>query len=98
MDKFIANVVEQITKLVDVHKIILFSKKEDLTGEISSFKICVIISCGMKNVCEKNIYINVDSEIPFDVVVYTYEEWENLRKTKGSFGNKIDNIGRVIYE
>ncbi|MEF9984569.1 MAG: hypothetical protein RSD67_06155 [Oscillospiraceae bacterium] len=97
MDEYINSVVEQIVDVVEVDKIILFSKKQDLEGKLSSFKICVIIKKETKTESEKEIYINVDCEIPFDVVVYTSNEWNKLVNEKGSFGNKVNRTGSVIY-
>ncbi len=93
----ISEVVDQITKLVEVEKIILFSKKTDLNGEVSSFKICVITCGNDVQEYEKSIYIDVESDIPFDVIVYSSENWQKYLSEEGSFCNKVNSTGSVIY-
>ena len=93
----ISDVVEQIIKMVDVEKIILFSKKIDLNGEISSFKICIITHGNDVYEYEKKIYIDVESEIPFDIVLYSSENWNKYLSEEGSFCNKVISSGSVIY-
>lgn len=98
MDKYIEEVVKQINSVVTANKIILFSQKQDLNGEVSSFKLCVIISDKDTKKYEKEIYIKVDSEIPFDVLVISAADWEKYKNKKDSFCARIDALGSVIYE
>ncbi len=93
----ISEVVNQITKLVEVEKIILFSKKTDLNGEVSSFKICVITYGNDVHEYEKAIYIDVESDIPFDIIVYSSESWKKYLSEESSFCNKVNSTGSVIY-
>ena len=97
MDKEIKDVVEQIIALMDVCKIVLFSKKVDLSGKTSSFKICVITEEDNVNEFERRIYINVESDIPFDALIYSKEDWDKYLGRKGSFCDQINDRGSVIY-
>lgn len=97
-DKLIKTVVDQIVYNFSPQKIILFSSKQDLVGETISFKLCVILDSEDKFSVERDIYINTDSEIPFDIVVYTQKEYANLINNETSFANKINNMGIVVYE
>ncbi|MEG1448414.1 MAG: hypothetical protein RSC41_03700, partial [Oscillospiraceae bacterium] len=67
-DELISEVVNQIVYNFEPQKIILFSAKKDLNGTSKSFKLCVILDCQDKIMAERDIYINTDSEIPFDIV------------------------------
>ena len=98
MDKYIEEVVKQIISVVNVNKIILFSKKQNPNGQISSFKLCVIISENDTSRYEKEIYIKVDSDVPFDVLVFSENEWEKYKCRKDSFCSRINTVGSVVYE
>ena len=93
----ISEVVKQITELVEVERIILFSKKINLSGEVSSFKICIVTHGNDVIEYEKLIYIEVDSDVPFDVVIYSSENWKKYLLEDGSFCNKVNSTGSVIY-
>ncbi len=91
-------VVRQLKKMADVKKIMLFHKKNSLNGGLSAFKICAVIETIDKPMLEMRIYREIDSEIPFDVVIYTPEEWRILSEEKGTFANKVAKTGCEIIE
>ena len=96
-EKFIDDVVEQIVFNFGPKRIILFSRKNDLVGKCLSFKLCILLDCKDKMEAERQIYINTDSEIPFDIIVYTPEEFESNLDIVGSFASKINKTGIVVY-
>jgi hypothetical protein len=89
---------EEIIRLCDPRKILLFSEKQNPCGELSSVKFCVIIASGDPHKVEHHLYVEVDSPVPYDVLVYTTEEWEKLLNIKMSFASHIQRTGRVLYE
>lgn len=97
-NEYIDDVVKQIVYNFEPQKIILFSAKQDLSGKSISFKLCIILDCEDKYEVERDIYINTDSEIPFDIVIYTPQEFEDYIDSEGSFANKINDTGIVVYE
>ena len=94
--KDIKDTIEKIKKLVNPAKLILFHRKVANNGLTMSFKICIITDSENKFEIEKQIYNSVDSDIPFDVVLYTIDEWEKLKLNDTSFANKILKRGKVI--
>lgn len=96
-DEYINEVVNQIIYNFEPQKIILFSVKQDLNGKSISFKLCIILDCQDKFEAERDIYVNTDSEIPFDIVIYTPQEFDDYMDIEGSFANKINNTGIVVY-
>lgn len=95
----IEQVVEEIVKAVGPEKVILISRKLSLSGEeLGSFKLCVVLEDGDKEAAERKIYTTVDSDIPFDVVIYHRADFENYAQMLGAFAWKIANTGRVLYE
>lgn len=95
--KDISALCGQIVEMLHPEKVILFSRKIHLNGETSSFKLCVVADVADEREAQKQIYIGLDCDIPYDVVVYRPERFEELRENEGSFAQQIDRTGRVLY-
>ncbi len=93
----VREVTQEIVNLVNPQKVILFSYKVNTRGEMASFKICVVCSTDNKTKTEHNIYVNIDSPLCYDVIVYTKDEWEHLIQNKDSFVAKIKETGCVLH-
>lgn len=78
-------------------KIILFSTKYSISGRMKSFKLCLVTDTRDKAELEKNIYLTIDCDIPFDVLVYTPDEWATLTGETDSFANRIKEEGTYVY-
>ena len=97
IDSCIQAVCDDIVRQFSPKKIILFNVKNSPGGETRSFKLCVVLETDDIELTEKRIYLDIDSEVPFDVLVYTPREWEKLMLEKNSFANRITREGRYIY-
>ncbi len=97
------NVKDLQQKLLDfckeIKKIYLISVKVDTMGELTSFKFGLIVEDSIKSTSELagNLYFNIDCELPFDLVIYTQEEFDSLKDEIGTFAWKIANSGTVLY-
>lgn len=95
----INNIVEQILDLCNPYKIILFSTKYNLSNEMTSFKLCVIMPDDIDvTELECQLYLEIDCENPFDVVIYRISEWKELVLDDSSFASKVERTGVVLYE
>lgn len=95
----IINVVDQILDLCNPHNIILFSKKFDLWENLIAFKLCVIVADDVDTTeLECNLYLELECNITFDVLIYKSTEWCNLIGDDASFAGKISKSGVVLYE
>lgn len=97
LDDKIKKVCSDIRTDFRPEKIILFNVKRRISGEVGSFKICVIVKTENRLDTERHIYLDIDSEIPFDVLVYTPEEWDSLLNEKSSFACRVIKEGTYIY-
>ena len=88
---------DDIVRLCAPRNIYLFSQKQKMSGDVCAVKLCVIISDGDAHKVEHKLYVELESEIPFDVLVYTDEEWRLLLENKMSFASHILKSGRVLY-
>ena len=99
-NKFIKELVQ---KLVDfrheITRIYLISVKVGTSGNLKSFKLGLIVDDCIKSTSElaASIYFNIDSELPFDIVIYTQTEFYKLNKDVGTFAYKIVEAGTVLY-
>ena len=46
---------------------------------------------------ECRLYLNIDCELPFDLVIYREDEFNKLKCEIGTFAWKINNSGTVLY-
>lgn len=93
----IMTVVESIAEKFAPEKIYLFSNKRGGVGKSAGFKLCVIVESGNMTGLERQIYLQVDSEVPFDIVLYTPSTWAELLERKGSFAQRIVSSGVIVY-
>ncbi|GHU57312.1 hypothetical protein FACS1894132_14900 [Clostridia bacterium] len=94
----ITAVVNEITDTVSVEKIFLISKKLDVAGQLQSFKLCVIINAESVSQAEEKLYMQIDCDISFDLVLYKTDEWDKLVNDIGSFAWKIFSSGSLLYD
>lgn len=93
----ISAVVDQIVKMVHPLRIYLYNQRMSAAGATTGFKLCVVGEFADKGSTERSIYLEIDSEVPFDVLLYTPLEWDDLCARSESFARRIANTGMVVY-
>lgn len=97
-NKEIDSIKKQIIEKYNPKEIILFgSVAKGIFREHSDIDLCIIMDTMNKRELLINMYIDIESNIPFDLVLYTIEEWENCANDKSSFAYSIINTGVKIY-
>lgn len=94
----IKRVVRDIVAIRKVSSIWLFNKKSDLSGKTSSFKLCVVIAGNDKLEAEKELYLGINCDVPFDLVIYTKSEWDSAKNSVESFAYSVVTKGALLYE
>lgn len=97
INNYVKTVCDAIISKFSPEKIILFNSKLKNSGETKSFKICIIKETTNKNEMEKQIYLEIESEISFDILIYTPEEWKKHTADVHSFAYSISKKGTVVY-
>ncbi|HHW45418.1 MAG TPA: nucleotidyltransferase domain-containing protein [Clostridiales bacterium] len=98
MNKAVDNIVSQIVERFNPEKVILFgSQAKGTATDQSDIDICVVVETDNKRRLLAEMYYEIDSEIPFDLLLYTPHEWEECLKDKSSFAYKINTEGAVLY-
>ncbi|MDE5648765.1 MAG: hypothetical protein K2F60_05335 [Oscillospiraceae bacterium] len=94
--KLVDSIEEHCTEL---KKVYLISNKIDTNGVLTSFKLAIIVDNSVENNSELEcrLYLNIDCELPFDLVIYREDEFEKLKCEIGTFAWKISNSGMVLY-
>jgi len=90
-------VVEGVASLFSPQVIYLYNHKLNNRGEFTSFKLCVVGGFVDKIEAERALYWEIDSEIPFDVVLYTPLEWKELSDSPAAFASHIKETGMMVY-
>lgn len=98
LSPILSKLVEQLVELTTPQRIILFSQKTDLDGQLSSCKLCVVTEMQDRHELLRQIYRQTDCDVPFDVVLYTPEEWSRLCDNGESFACRVAHNGQVLYE
>lgn len=96
LDRFVRLVAEQLHP----ERIILFGSYAD--GRIDEWfdlDLVVIAETGLPFYERlKQVILLVRAEVGLDVVVYTPEEWEQLKRDRLFIREEIASKGRVVYE
>jgi hypothetical protein len=93
----VTGVAEEIAGLLAPRTIYLYNQRISDKLATTSFKLCIIAEVEDKSAAERDVYLKIDCEIPFDILLYTPEEWETLTAIPTTFASKINASGTVIY-
>ena len=94
----VAQLRDGIIRLAAPERILLFSQKTAPDGAVSSVKLCVVVNAGGTEEIERQLYMELDCPIPFDILVYSQADWDQRTKEPGSFASRIQKTGSVLYE
>lgn len=98
-DDRITGLCEKIAELVKPVRIIIFNEKHTPSGDLVSFKLCVIVKETECTKTEQKIYLTLECEVPFDVLVYNIDHWNAAVEDPDTFAYRgILNGGVVLYE
>ena len=74
-DQVIEQTVNRIVELFHPSRVIEYNTKYDMDGNISAFKLCIVGDIPDKRRMLTRIFDEVDSDIPYDVLLYTDEQF-----------------------
>ena len=97
----IKQTADAIAKLGKPLRIYLISHKTNhASGELISFKLALIVPDDTANISELEcfLYMAVDCNYPYDLVLYKQSEWETLSQDPRTFAWSIRETGGVLYE
>lgn len=98
-DKMLNEVVGAIVELTAPTKVILYNSKLDMDGVMTSFKLCIVgpMDEEEKKKVLRRVFSQVDCQIPYDILLYSDSQFENLRNRENAFAQQVDQKGKVLY-
>lgn len=89
---------EQIVSHYAPSKIVLFgSQAKGTATNKSDIDLCIVKDTENKRDLLTEMYLNIDSNKPFDLLLYTEDEWIQCINDTTSFAFLINKKGTVIY-
>lgn len=97
-DRALQEIKEQLIQKFRPSKVILFgSVAKGIFNETSDIDLCVVQDTDNKRQLLTDMYVEIESEVPFDIVLYTNKEWNECVKDTSAFAYQINNTGVTIY-
>jgi len=94
----IKSIKEQIVSYYAPSKIILFgSQAKGTASKKSDIDLCIVKDTDNKRELLASMYLKIESSKPFDLILYTEDEWNQCVKDTSSFAYLIYKKGIVIY-
>lgn len=94
----VEKIKNQIIEKFKPNKIILFGfVAKGLIHKSSDIDICIVMDYDSKMDMINKLYMEVDSKLPIDFVLYKIDEWERYKDDTTTFASLIEKNGRVIY-
>lgn len=93
-------VADEIAELGKPIRIYLISHKTNhATNRLASFKLALIVPDDTESISELECYLYtaVDSDCPYDLVLYKESEWNTLSEDPRTFAWSIKEDGSVLY-
>ena len=96
----IKKMAEEIVEICSPFQIFLVSYKTNSKGELTSFKVCIVVDDRYMNhtELETEILLKTDCPVPCDVIVYTVSDWNECLEDDCTFAYRVDNEGNLLYE
>lgn len=92
------SIQKQLVEKYEPDKIFLFgSLAKGVIHKSSDIDLCVVIETSDKRILLNDMYVNIESDISFDIILYTKKEWEKNISDFTSFAYKILKEGELIY-
>lgn len=99
--KEIQNITQQLISLYSPQKLLLFGSQAKRTSKVNSdIDLCAVMPIP-KTMSRRRLladmYYQIQSEKPIDIILYTPEQWAENIQDKTSFAHKINIEGVVLY-
>ncbi len=94
----IDNITKQLISMYLPKRLLLFgSQARDTAASNSDIDLCVVVDTNNKRALLTEMYMNIEASKPFDLLLYTPDEWQNCLTDKTSIAYKINREGLLLY-
>lgn len=92
-------VLDEIRSISNAENLIVYGlKREGASERVRGVSVCVIADTDDKTALESRLYLEIESDIAFGVLIYTPSEWERLLSDPQSYASRIAEKGRAYGE
>ena len=92
-------IIDGILSCCHPQRIILYSEKTSLFDHaLRGANFCIVVPTLEKKQLTQKLYLRISSEIPFNLLLYTPEEWARMTADPASYASHIAKKGKVLYE
>lgn len=92
-------VLEEIRNISEAENLIVYGlKREGASDRVRGVSVCVIADTDDKTTLESRLYLEIESDIAFNVLIYTPAEWERLLLDPQSYASRIAEKGKEYGE
>ncbi|MBQ5329910.1 MAG: hypothetical protein J6F31_01525 [Oscillospiraceae bacterium] len=96
--ELIESITAEVAEICDPSYVYLVSKKNNVRGELTTMKLCVVVDDGIDpSGEEKRLLIKTDTPIPVDFIVYNISDWNDYAPEDNTFAYRIENGGELLY-
>ena len=94
----LGKITEQFINKYAPNKLLLFgSQAKNTAKNDSDIDVCVVINTDNRRKLLADMYFNIHSDKPIDIVLYTPEQWERNVADTTSFAYQINREGVLLY-
>ncbi|MEL7597226.1 MAG: nucleotidyltransferase domain-containing protein [Clostridiaceae bacterium] len=98
IEKEIENIKNQLVEKYFPLKVIIFgSQVKGTATRKSDIDLCIIKNTENKRGLLTDMYLNIESSVPIDILLYTELEWNDCIQDSTSFAYLINKKGVCIY-
>ena len=95
---FMGALTDEIVRMCDPSYIYIVSKKTNMSGSVTSVKLCVVVDDGIDpSGEEKRLLIRTDTPVPVDFIVYNISDWNEYSLEDNTFAYRVENGGELLY-
>ena len=93
----LSGILAEIRRISNAERLVVYGVKRE--GErVRDVDVCVIADTADKDALAHRLYLEIDSDISFDVLIYTPQEWSALLADPQSYASRIAEKGQAYGE
>jgi len=98
MNGEVKRICDEIVRLCAPGLVILYGSKLDgATGDLREVSMCVVVDGDDAEGIERALYMGIDSDLSYNLILYTRQQWIDLTADEQSYACKIMRKGTVLY-
>ncbi|MDL2288361.1 hypothetical protein LJC32_03150 [Oscillospiraceae bacterium OttesenSCG-928-F05] len=93
----LSTMVDALVQAIKPESILLYGLKKDASGAPQAAKFCIVVETEDKEALLQELYLSLDAEFSFDMMLYTPAEWAELTADPQSYAFRIMEKGTWLH-